>query len=177
MGRRIWLGLAMVAALGLSAQKAPDPAPPPSQAEKELQAPYSLDDGKPTQGQRTDAGPSALRAFGSLVLVLGLVSLSLWALKKYGRGRLPGGGHGKLKVEETLALGDRRFVSILDAEGERFLIALSPQGIALLARLDGLEQANGEKGFEQALAQQGDLGRPMPVKEMEALLKQSGGGQ
>jgi len=177
VGRRIWLGLAMVAALGLSAQQASPPALPPSPAEKALQAPYSLDDGKPTQGQRTDAGPSALRAFGSLVLVLGLVSLSLWALKKYGRGRLPGSGHGKLKVEETLALGDRRFVSILDAEGERFLIALSPQGIALLARLDGLEQANGAGGFEQALAQQGDLGRPMPVKEMEALLKQSGGGQ
>lgn len=177
MGRRVWLGLAMLVALGLSAQPAPPAAPPPSPAEQELQAPYSLDDGKPTQGQRMDAGPSVVRAFGSLVIVLGLVSLSLWALKKYGKGRLPGSGHGKLKVDETLALGDRRFVSILDVEGERFLIALAPQGISLLARLDGLERAGAAEGFEQALAQQGELGRPVPVREMEAMLKQSGGGQ
>lgn len=175
--RRVWLGLAMVAALGVSAQQAPRSAPPPSQAEKELQAPYTLDDGKPTQGQRVDAGPSGLRAFGSLVLVLGLVVASLWALKKYGRGRLPGSGSGRLKVDETLALGDRRYVSILEAEGERFLIALSPQGVSLLARLDGLERGADGEPFGRALAHQVDITHPVPVKEMEALLKQSGGGQ
>lgn len=176
--RRGWLCLAMMAGLGLFAQDAPRPGPPPSPAEKELQAPLNLEDGKPTQGQRADAGPSGLRAFGSLVLVLGLAGVSLWALKKYGRGRLPGSGGGKLKIDETLALGDRRYVSILDVEGERFLIALAPQGISLLARLDGLERAPEAPGFERALAtQQMELGRPVPVKEMEALLKQSGGGQ
>jgi flagellar biogenesis protein FliO len=81
-----------------------------------------------------------------------------------------------LKVEETLALGDRRFVSILEAEGERFLIGLTPQGIHLLSRLDP-----GERGapdtFDEALSRQVDLGRPMPVREMEALLKQGGGEQ
>jgi flagellar biogenesis protein FliO len=168
----------MMAGLGLFAQDAPRPGPPLSPAEKELQAPLNLEDGKPTQGQRSDAGPSGLRAFGSLVLVLGLAGASLWALKKYGRGRLPGSGGGKLKVDETLALGDRRYVSILDVEGERFLIALAPQGISLLARLDGLERAQEGAAFERTLvAQQVDLGRPVPVKEMEALLKQSGGGQ
>ena len=168
----------MLAGLGLCAQEAPRSALPPSPAEKELQAPLNLEDGKPTQGQRVDAGPSGLRAFGSLVLVLGLAGLSLWALKKYGRGRLPGSGGGKLKIDETLALGDRRYVSILDVEGERFLIALAPQGISLLARLDGLERAPEGAAFERTLvAQQMDLGRPVPVKEMEALLKQSGGGQ
>jgi flagellar biogenesis protein FliO len=167
----------MLAGLGLFAQEAPRPGPPPSPAEKELQAPLNLEDGKPTQGQVADAGPSGLRAFGSLVLVLGLAGVSLWALKKYGRGRLPGSGGGKLKVEETLALGDRRYVSILEAEGERFLIAMTPQGIRFLARLDGLERTSDVSAFDQALAQQVDLGRPVPVREMEAMLKQSGGGQ
>lgn len=174
--RRGWLCLGMLAGLGLFAQEAPPPGPPPSPAEKALQAPLNLEDGKPTQGQMPDAGPSGLRAFGSLVLVLGLAGTSLWALKKYGRGRLPGSGGGKLKIEETLALGDRRYVSILDAQGERFLIALAPQGISLLARLDGLERTSEVSAFDQALAQQVDLGRPVPVREMEAMLKQSGGG-
>ncbi len=176
MLRRMLVLFGLVVGLGLGAQSAERPVPPPTASEKELQAPLTLEDGKPTQGQPPEPGPSGLRVFGSLVLVLGLAGASLWALKRYGRGRIPGGGGGKLRVEETLALGDRRFVSILDVEGERFLIALTPQGINLVSRLDP-----GDRGepatFEDALARQVDLGRPVPVKEMEALLKQGGGGQ
>jgi len=174
--RRIALSLGLLVGLSLGAQVPDRSAPPPSPAEKELQAPLTLEDGKPTQGQAPEAPPSGLRAFGSLVLVLGLAGGSLWALKKYGRGRIPGSGSGKLRVEETLALGDRRFVSILEAEGERFLIGLTPQGIQLISRLDPGDR--GEPGtFDEALERQVDLGRPMPVKEMEALLKQGGGDQ
>lgn len=176
MLRRMVLSLGLLVGLGLGAQGSDRPALPPTPAEKELQAPLTLEDGKPTQSPAAEAPPSGLRAFGSLVLVLGLAGASLWALKKYGRGRIPGGGGGKLRVEETLALGDRRYVSILDAEGERFLIALTPQGISLISRLDPGDR--GEPGtFDDALSRQVDLGRPVPVKEMEALLKQGGGGQ
>ncbi|WP_306591984.1 flagellar biosynthetic protein FliO [Geothrix sp. 21YS21S-4] len=174
MVRRVVLILGLLAGLGLSAQGADRPAPAPTPAEKELQAPLTLEDGKPTPGQASEAGPSGLRAFGSLVLVLGLAGASLWALKKYGRGKLPGSGGGKLRVEETLALGDRRYVSILDAEGERFLIGLTPQGISLISRLDPGDRGEPET-FDAALSRQVDLGRPVPVKEMEALLKQGGG--
>ncbi|HEY3400845.1 MAG TPA: flagellar biosynthetic protein FliO [Geothrix sp.] len=175
MLRRVVLILGLLTGLGLGAQGADRPAPPPTPAEKELQAPLTLDDGKPTPGPAAESGPSGLRAFGSLVMVLGLAGGSLWALKKYGRGRIPGGGGGKLHVEETLALGDRRYVSILDAEGERFLIALTPQGISLISRLDPGDRGEPD-AFDEALSRQVDLGRPVPVKEMEALLKQGGGG-
>ncbi|HJV48356.1 MAG TPA: flagellar biosynthetic protein FliO [Geothrix sp.] len=176
MLRRMVLSLGLLAGLGLGAQAADRPAPPPTSSEKELQAPLTLEDGKPTQGQTVSAPPSGLRAFGSLVLVLGLAGLSLWALKKYGRGRIPGSGGTKMRVEETLALGDRRFVSILEVEGERFLIAMTPQGINLVSRLDPGERGEPET-FDAALTRQVDLGRPVPVREMEALLKQGGGAQ
>jgi flagellar biogenesis protein FliO len=146
------------------------PSPPPTAAQKELQAPLTLEDGKPTQA--AEGGPSALRAFGSLLVVLGLAGGGAWALKRWGKGRLPGTGGGKLKLEETLALGDRRFVSILQAEGERFLIALHPNGVNLLARLDGMEAGEAYEGpFDEALGKQMQVTRPVPVKEMEALLK------
>jgi flagellar biogenesis protein FliO len=175
--RRIMLGLGLLAGLGLMAQGADRSPLPPTASEKELQAPLTLEDGKPTpQGQKPESGPSGLRAFGSLVMVLGLAGVSLWALKKYGKGRLPGSGGGRLKVEETLALGDRRFVSILNAEGERFLIGLTPAGISLLSRLDPGDRGEAET-FDEALSRQVDLGRPVPVREMEAMLKQGGGGQ
>lgn len=175
MLRWIVLSLGLLLGVGLGAQAADRPAPPPTPAQQELQAPLTLEDGKPTPGQAPEAPPSGMRAFGSLLLVLGLAGLSLWALKKYGRGRIPGGGGGRLRVEETLALGDRRYVSILEAEGERFLIGLTPQGIHLISRLDPGDRGEAEP-FEQALSRQVDLGRPVPVREMEALLKQSGAG-
>lgn len=149
--------------------------PAPTPAQKELAQPIQLEDGKATpNASQPEAGPSGLQALGSLFVVLGLAGASLWALKKYGRKHLPGSGGGRLKVAETLALGDRRYVSILDAEGERFLIALHPQGISLLARLDGLENApTGD--FRDHVAQAVELTRPVPVKEMEARLKQEEG--
>ena len=159
------LGILAVCGLGLSAQ-----APPPSPAEKELQQPLVLDDVKPTQGQPLRSEPSGWRAFGSTLLVIGLAGGGLWAFRRYGMKKFPGSGGGRLKVEETLALGDRRFVSILRAEEERFLLALSPQGITLLARLDGVEAAP-PGSFGETLERHVELTRPTSVREVEAMMK------
>lgn len=158
----LFLGLMLWPAFAARAQ-----TPPPGPSEQALQAPLDLKDEKPTQDQSLSAGPSAFKAFGSVVLVLGLAGGGLWAFRKWGAKRMPGSGGSRIKVEETLSLGDRRFVSILKAEDEKFLVALSPQGITLLARLDN----SGDPPFEQALDQQMELNHPMPVKDMEALLK------
>lgn len=40
-----------------------------------------------------------------------------------------------LSVRETAALGDRRFVSVIQFERQRFLIASSPASVTLLAQL------------------------------------------
>ena len=130
----------------------------------------TLDDGKPTPAVPDTGGGSALRAFGSLVLVLGVAGGALWALRRYGMKRLPGAGGTRLKMEETLALGDRRFVSILKVDDERFLIALSPGGVNLMTRLDNVE-AGGPTLFSQALERQVELNAPMAVKDMEALIR------
>ena len=146
-------------------------APAPSPAERELQAPLVLDDGKPTQTAQTrDAGPSGWRALGSMVLVLGLAGGGLWAFRKWGAGKFPGSGGNRLRVEETLALGDRRFVSILKVDDERFLIALSPASVSLMTRLDNVE-AGGPPDFAEAMARQTDLSTPMAVRDMEALIR------
>ena len=110
---------------------------------------------------------SAWRAFGSLVFVLGLAGGGVWALRKWGIKRLPGSGGTRMKVEETLALGERRYVSILRVDDEKFLIAAHPQGVNLLARMDG----GAEPGFGQALDQQVNIQAPIPIRDMEARLR------
>lgn len=129
-----------------------------------------LDDVKPTQASSPRSDPSGWRAFGSTLVVIGLAGGSLWAFRKYGMKRFPGSGGGRLKVEETLALGDRRFVSILRADEERFLIALGPQGITLLARMDSVETVPPES-FNEALEHHVELTRPTSVREVEAMMK------
>jgi flagellar biogenesis protein FliO len=151
------------------AQAPPAAAPGPS--ERELQAPLTLDDGKPTQAAAAaESGPSGWRALGSLLLVSGLAAGGLWAFRRWGAHKLPGSGGARIKVDETLALGDRRFVSILKVDEERFLIALSPQGVTLMTRLDSVE-AGGPQQFDQALERQVNLTTPMAVRDVEAMLK------
>jgi flagellar biogenesis protein FliO len=162
--------LSALAGMSFGAMAQAPPATAPSPSERELQAPLSLDDGKPTQSATSAPGPSGWRALGSLLLVSGLAGGGLWAFRKWGANKLPGSGGVRMRVEETLALGDRRFVSILKVDEERFLIALSPQGLNLMTRLDSVE-AGGPPEFEQALERQVNLATPMPVRDVEAMLK------
>lgn len=164
--------LGALVAMGFAGWAQAPPAAQPTPSEKELQAPLALDDGKstPAAAAAADSGPSAWRALGSLVLVGGLAAGGLYAFRKWGARRLPGSGGERLKVEETLALGDRRFVSILRADDERFLISMGPQGITLLGRLDSVE-AGGPAAFDDALERQVHLTAPMPVRDVEAMLR------
>lgn len=144
-------------------------APPPSPSEQALQERYVADDGKPTTG-RSEDGPSGWRALGSMLLVLGLAGGALYAFKRWGAKRLPGSGGSRLNVEETLALGERRYVAILRADDEKFLVAMGPQGVNLLARLASVETAP-PADFETALAQHADIATPMPVRDVEAMIR------
>jgi hypothetical protein len=55
-----------------------------------------------------------------------------------------------LSIRETAALGDRRFVSVIQFERQRFLIGSSPSSVTLLAQLPD-ESANGEVAGEVAV--------------------------
>jgi Flagellar biosynthesis protein, FliO len=41
-----------------------------------------------------------------------------------------------LRVEETISLGEKRFVAILQCDGERVLLGGAPNGISVLFKLD-----------------------------------------
>jgi flagellar biosynthesis protein FliO len=59
------------------------------------------------------------------------------------------GSKGKtLTVRESAALGDRRFVSVIQFEHQRFLIGSSPAAVSLLAQLPDQPQSCKESGEE-----------------------------
>ncbi len=43
----------------------------------------------------------------------------------------------RLRISETLSLGERRFVAIVEFDGQEFLLAGSGSSLELLARVDG----------------------------------------
>lgn len=58
-----------------------------------------------------------------------------------------------LAVRETTALGDRRFVSVIQFERQRFLVGSSPSSVTLLARLPDdtqIEDSRGDGGKKES---------------------------
>jgi flagellar protein FliO/FliZ len=81
--------------------------------------------------------PSAVevRALASLAVVIGLLGLFVWALR---RGVLRVGrfaSRSPIVVETAVALGDRRSLVIVAVDGRRLLLGLTPGGMLHVADL------------------------------------------
>jgi flagellar biosynthetic protein FliO len=93
---------------------------------------------------------SMVRAFLGLAFVLGLIALLAYLLRR-GVIALPGQrGAKSLAIESSLALGERRSIVIVNVEGRRLLLALSPAQVSVLSELgatpafqSALDQATG----------------------------------
>src|ERR1700756_5793494 len=73
-------------------------------------------------------------------------------LTRHGRGVLARGVSRRLKVAETVSLGEKRFVSILQVDGEQFLVGGSPSSIVLLAKLEEKPEPRGGGSFESVFS-------------------------
>jgi flagellar biogenesis protein FliO len=77
-----------------------------------------------------------LRAAFSLLAVLALLGLFVWALRR-GSLRLTGmGARGAIAIETATSIGERRQLAIVRVEGRRLLVGLTPTSISLLTALD-----------------------------------------
>lgn len=72
-------------------------------------------------------------------------------LTRYSSGVLARRMPRRLRVAETVSLGEKRFVSILQVDGEQFLVGGSPSSVVLLAKLEGKPEVVGE-GFENVIS-------------------------
>lgn len=93
--------------------------------------------GDPLPAERADSGIRILlqpgwRGFSKLAI--GQIKFFLSAVWKPFIGRVRG-QRKRLVVRDTTPLGDRRFVSVIQIEHQRFLIGYSPSTVTLLAQL------------------------------------------
>lgn len=75
--------------------------------------------------------PLAGRSTGSSLLN-SLVRASSWILEKARKQQV----RKTLKVSETVSLGDKRFVAVVQVAHERFLIGGAASSVSMLARLE-----------------------------------------
>jgi flagellar biogenesis protein FliO len=82
-----------------------------------------------------DVGPSVLRVFGALAVVIGMFLGGVWLFRNWQRLARQHGHQPKLNIVETRSLGGRQALYVVGYEQERFLLAASPAGISLLSHL------------------------------------------
>jgi len=58
-------------------------------------------------------------------------------VRRHSQGLLARQASRRLRMVETLSLGEKRFVSIVEVDGEQFLLGGSASSVALLAKLEG----------------------------------------
>jgi flagellar protein FliO/FliZ len=98
----------------------------------------------PVQGAGTvESGTYLLaRTAGGLGLVIGLIVLAYVAVRRYGPKYLRRqGAQGALKVIETLPIGEKRSIALIQVEDKRLLIGNTQQQITLLAQLPMMPDA------------------------------------
>ncbi len=80
------------------------------------------------------------QAFIATVAVLALLAAALWLLR---RTMLRTGGRAaSMRVEGSLALGERRSLIIVDVEGRRLLVGLAPGHVGLVTELQASPPAS-----------------------------------
>jgi flagellar biogenesis protein FliO len=103
-----------------------------------------------------EVGPSILRIFGSLAIVIGIFLGGVWLYRNWQRLTLRRGRVPRLNILETRPLGGRQAIHVIGYESDRFLIASSAAGIQLLSHLPPAEaeetaSATAAPSFAQAL--------------------------
>jgi flagellar protein FliO/FliZ len=85
---------------------------------------------------------TALRTGGALIFVLSAIIGVFFLLRRIAPERFGKPAKDKLiKAVDSMALGDRRSIMIVEVEGEKYLLGATPQSIALLGKLDSKSNA------------------------------------
>lgn len=75
-----------------------------------------------------------MQSLGALVLVLALIGVVFWALRRTGVGTF-GRTKAPIAIEGAVPLGERRSLVVVSIEGRRLLLGLTPVQVSLVAEL------------------------------------------
>jgi flagellar protein FliO/FliZ len=116
-------------------------------------------DEKAAPGLGGDIGPTLLQLAGALLLIIIIIYLSVWLMKKYTGGKIAGGGN-LISVVERRHLAPKQVLYLIKIGEKHLLIGASDSGLQKLSDIDDLEVKTakpspvmGVSRFSQALKQ------------------------
>ena len=89
---------------------------------------------------------AALRAVGALVALIALGAFAIWFQRRQR------GGERRIRIQERLMLNRGSSIVLLDVDGRRLLVGITPEAIRLITPM--------ESAFEQALDSVGEDAMP-----------------
>ncbi len=78
---------------------------------------------------------TAFRSLLAVLVVLGLMALCAWLVRRGAFGALGRKAPGSVRIETAVALGERRSLMVVSVEGRRLLLGLTPQQVTLVTEL------------------------------------------
>ena len=88
-----------------------------------------------TPGADMHLGAELLRMLLSLAAVVAMIFVAAWVSRRLQRGGRP--GSRRLRCVESLAVGSRERVLLIDADGKRLLVGVGQGGLRTLHVFDG----------------------------------------
>ncbi|MBW2643666.1 MAG: flagellar biosynthetic protein FliO [Deltaproteobacteria bacterium] len=88
---------------------------------------------------------TGIKTIAMLFIVLGFLVLALILMKKYLSPKQKVKGDIFIKVLSSLYLSPKERVEVIEVSGERIVLGITPGRINFLTKLDGLNNAVGEK--------------------------------
>ena len=101
-------------------------------------------------GQEFDLWSYTFEMLIALAVVVALIVLIAWLLRRFSGQRLSLGPGALLRVVASVPLGDRRLVAVLRVGGRYYLLGIAPSDISLLAELEADEVERNLRGGEVA---------------------------
>jgi flagellar protein FliO/FliZ len=95
---------------------------------------------------------SAARSLVAVFVVLGLVALCAWLVRRGALGALGRKSPSAVRVETAVPLGERRSLMVVAVEGRRLLLGITPQQVTLVTELRGEPAAARPNSFDDSLA-------------------------
>ena len=94
----------------------------------------------PTQDAVQAASPelwgTMLRSFGALLVVLAILILVLWLIRRYASLQGTGGQQGIIRMVASMYVAPKERIALVDVLGEKLLIGITTQQISFLARIE-----------------------------------------
>ena len=110
-----------------------------------------------------------------ILAMMSVIGIALWVYKQFSATNVKGKRSGSLNVEEVLSLSPRKTLYVINAHGEKFLIAGDLDRTTLISKLDDKKEVRNTVDLSDFIKKEDVLYTQEKEPVMKNLVKKLGG--